>query len=119
MRRLRRRAACRPTSAKCGQKWGTASLRWPTQLALQSCGLSRSTAPLKPREGFHPSKPTAGLPGTPGLNGPPAMKSEKCEIEGAPHLPAFGRCGNDGFCENERLALRLGLRYARGLREEA
>ena len=28
-------------------------------------------APLKPTAGFHPSKPTAGLPGTPGLNGPP------------------------------------------------
>ena len=30
------------------------------------------TAPLKPTKGFHPSKPTTGLPGTPGLNGPPA-----------------------------------------------
>ena len=47
-------------------------------------------------------------------------ESRTAGIEGAPYLPSLGRCGTDGArYGNRAFALRLGLRYARGLRHDA
>jgi error-prone DNA polymerase len=65
---------------------------------------------------------------------PCTLEPEPMCSEGAPHLPSFGGCGNGAVEKNvriectlanvakngtPRLALRLGLCYARGLRREA
>jgi pimeloyl-[acyl-carrier protein] methyl ester esterase len=73
--------SARPTLCFVGG-WGTTEELWQDVLDRLQSHLSRkggeggapapkSTTPLKPNEGVHPSKPNTGLPVAPGLNGPP------------------------------------------------
>ena len=72
-----------------------------------------ATAPLKPAEGFHPDKPTTGLPGAPVLNGPPADPSFRNEAlaTAAARLALYD--------SNRALELLDSLPGERGRREDA